>query len=414
MKRRQPKALVVVCLLLLGVLGTWWESRAEHKKKEPHMQEFHHWRNRPKEPFRDAKKVFGQVQALLSKHYYGKKKLSQEALYRAALQGMLHYIDPKLRRWNRLISPAEYKELRTSLHNEIAGVGIHMRFSAGDGAATVLKVIPGGPAQAAGLQRGDKILQVDGKSYKGKTIRDMVYAIRGKVGTRVKLTILRGIKLHTKEVTRNKLKWETVESKVLPQAIGYLRIAMFARDTPKHIARHLKRLKEKKVRALLIDLRMNRGGALKASIQAAGMFLKQGAPIVRLRKRDKPEEVSKATGPDHAAGWPIAVLMNGKTASGAELFAAALKESRGARLIGTKTYGKWNVQMLTKLSNGFWVKYTVGQFFSPRGKSYQGRGLRPDITIATQHVTRHAATAQDPLLHDPPVQLGHILLRQTR
>ena len=411
MNARVKSMLLLLTGMLLGIIGFSWTQSIAHKG--PHLGK--NWRSHPQPAFTNAQKMFQKAKKLL-KHHYVDSKVTEDKLYKAAVQGMLHYIDPKMSRWNRLITPSEHKELQIALRHEIVGIGIMLRFEKDDGYATILGLIPGSPAKAAGLRSGDKILKVDGHLFKGKSFRKMVYAIRGKVGTHVKLTLLRGGKLREVTVKRNRIRWDAVTSHLFKDGVGYLRIDSFSQKTPVLVEKHLKGLRTKKARALIIDLRGNRGGLLKTALQSADLFLKKGAIITQLKKRKGKVEAKLAKRDDLSAGLPIHLLSGPRTSSGAELFIAALRDNRGARVIGSRTLGKWSAQTLSKLGNGYFLKFTVSHFLSPKGKSYQFKGLTPDIQVKTpkacQRLLREHRKLSSVQQCDSPLRIAKLLLAQ--
>ncbi len=332
------------------------------------------------EPFHDGKEAFQMVrQALLKKYYRG--NLTEDDLYRAAVQGMLENVDPGMRSWNKLLPPEEIAELHRDLSGELVGVGVEIRFEQESGISDVLGLVPGSPAEKAGLLEGDKILDVNGKFYKGLTLRDVVADIRGKAGETVRLTVLRGDKLVTFDVRREHLTYESVIHAVLPGLVGYLGIRLFNEGTAAALRTALSDIERQRVKALVVDLRHNEGGLFDKAVESAGLFLKKDTPIVRVQHRSGPEEVLTAQGEPVLGEVPVCLLVNHSTSSGAELFTGALREGRKAQVIGQKTFGKWSAQTLEDLPNGYAMKYTTSLFRTPGGKSYEGVGLVPDVEV---------------------------------
>lgn len=373
MKHARLHLLVLLPLLLIG-------STAQSRDPKEKDAAFTNWRNRPDEPFRDGAAMFEKVKAELLKNYYD-KGLKEEDLYRAAIEGMLSNSDPAMADWNKLLSPAEYAEMHSDIEGKVVGVGVEIGFNENTGYADVLNVIPGTPAAKAGILRGDQILRIDGKSFKGKQIRDMVYAIRGKVDSEVRLAVLHDAEIKNLRIKRESLPWDPVKSSVLPGDIGLLTIRTFTEGTPKALRETLRTFEKKGVKSLIIDLRANDGGLLERTIESTEIFIPKGQTIVRLLKRDQPEEVVNSKTEPLLKGIPIVLLMNSSTKSGAEIMAAALKMSRGATTIGTHSYGKWSAQRLDELPNKFAIKYTIATFLPPNGKHLGGKGLEPDIPV---------------------------------
>lgn len=367
--------LVLLPLLLSGSIA---ESHDPSEKKEE--TSFQSWRNRPREPFKDGAAIFEKVKAELLKNYYD-KGLTEEDLYRAAVEGMLGNSDPQMTEWNKLLTPTEYAEMHSDIEGKVVGVGIEIGFNENTGYADVMNVIPSTPAAKAGLERGDQILRIDGKSFKGKQIRDMVYAIRGKADSEVKLVVLHDAEIKNLRIKRASLPWDPVKTTVLPGDIGLLTIRTFNDATPKALRSALESFQKKSVKGLIVDLRVNDGGLLERTIESTELLIPKGQTIVRLQKREGPEEnvVSKAD--PLLKDAPLVLLMNGSTRSGAEIMAAALKMSRNATTVGTHTYGKWSAQRLDELPNKYAIKYTIATFLPPNGQKLNGKGLDPDIQV---------------------------------
>jgi carboxyl-terminal processing protease len=345
-------------------------------------------------PFRDGARTFETVRNALL-HRYAGKELTEEALYRAAVQGMLEHADPSRASWNKLLSPDELEALRIDLRGEVVGIGVQINFDEGSGYTDVLSVFPGSPSEKAGLLAGDKILNVGGKLYKGKTTKDVLADIRGKAGEPVTLAVLRGDKVSSFAVTRGVVAMEVVESAMLPDAIGYVRIRSFSAKTRPGVDRALDDAANHGARRLVIDLRGNPGGAFDAAVATAEAFLPSGAPIGRMDKPGQKEEVHTASGAAKLPSVPLAVLVDHGTSSGGEFVAAALQESRAARLVGSKTFGKWSVQTLDDLPNGYAAKYTVATLRSGSGRALDGVGLAPDVEVDMDPATTVTALATD-------------------
>jgi carboxyl-terminal processing protease len=337
----------------------------------------------PHEKFTDARRSFESArETLLAK--YVSPDVTEDDLYRAAVQGMLEHVDPSKKKWNRLLSPTEVTELHANLKGEIVGIGVRIEnFDPATGYTDVAGTIPGSPADRAGMQKGDVIVTVDGKLYKGSTLRDVVYAIRGKVGDSVTLSVLRGDKLLEVPLTRAVVTFDPVDSISLPDGVGYLHIREFSSHAPTSVHAALADLAAKGARSLVLDLRHDPGGAFEDALATANELLPAGTPVVTVKGRDgKPvTSASKAAAPPTLGDAPLVILIDGETASSAELLTAALQEGRHATTVGTHTYGKWTVQSIDDLSNGYAMKYTTGVFTSPAGRSFEGTGLAPDVEV---------------------------------
>ncbi|WP_141735196.1 S41 family peptidase [Oligoflexus tunisiensis] len=342
--------------------------------------DFASWRNKPQEPFSNGAANFETVKQALLKHYVN-KGLTEDDLYRAAVEGMLSQIDPEMTMWNKLMSPTEYRELLGDMQGRIVGVGIEVGFNEANGYADVMGVIPGTPAEKAGIKRGDQILRIDGQSFKGKQLRDMVYAIRGKEGSQVQLTVLHEDNVKVLKIKRQGLVWDSVTSQMINKDVALLAIRNFTEATPDLLKKKLTELKGKGIKGLIIDLRGNQGGAFEKTTESIEHFIPKGKLIVKVIKRGPVQEDLLSKGEPILGSIPLVVLMNGHTKSGAEIMAGALKMSAGATTVGTHTYGKWSAQSVDELPNKYAIKYTTATFLAPDGSDLSGKGLQPDIVV---------------------------------
>lgn len=364
------KALSVIVIIVVG--------RGLAAAGDDPSMDYSTWRNKPRERFSDPERAFQQVKAILLKEYID-QNLTEEDLYRAAVAGMLSGAGG--RKWDKLMYPTEYAEIKGDLRGEFVGIGIEIKFDEDSGMTTVLATVPGAPAERAGLQRGDKILKIDGKSFKGQNVRDVANAIRGRAGSAVTLTFLREDKIIQKSVVRAAITFAPVMEMMLPGQIGLITLRAFTEKTPAQLRATLARLKQRGVRGLVLDLRNNEGGVFENVVEAAGALLPKGTLVVTAVGRSGKEDPHRTTTSPVVTGVPVSVIVSKTTASGAEIFAAALKHGLGAKVVGKRTHGKWNVQRIAELPNRYAFKYTVGVFKSPAGELLDGKGLDPDLEI---------------------------------
>lgn len=372
--------------------------------------EYDDWKNKPKEPFSDAKKAFDDARGTLLREYVD-EKLSEADLYRAATAGMLQGAGG--RKWDKLLSPGEVSELMGDLGGEMVGIGVEIKFDEEAGNILILGIVPGSPAEKSELRSGDRILKVDGRSLKGMQLRDAVYSIRGKPGQTVTLTLLREDRILSKTVVRAPILWAPVSSLMLPGNVAMVSIKAFTDKTPGMLRAALQKLQQPK--GLILDFRSNEGGHFDRVVECAGILLPRGRLLATLIKRGGGEEALRTSTEPALPGVPVVVLINGATASGAEILAGALKEEAGARLVGKKTYGKWNVQKIEALPNKWAIKYTTGVFKTPRGELLDGKGLEPDLEVDfTDEATEKAMHLPDVaarLKADPQLRAAAQLLR---
>jgi carboxyl-terminal processing protease len=375
--------------------------------------EFEDWTSRPKEKFEGGQKTFEAVKKELLESYL-KDDLTEDDLYRAALAGMLARLDPPMRAYNRLLSPAEFAELNADLKGETIGVGLQLKLDPATGRAEVMGLVRGSPAERADLREGDVVLSVDGASFKGKQVRDLVYAIRGKAGTKVTLSVLRDAAVQSTTLERQRLSVEAVTYEALPGDLALVSIHTFNETTPQAARDALALAAKGGAKALILDLRGNEGGLLDSALATARLLLPKGRTITRVLRRGGKEETIASQSEPVFAPVPTVVLVDGHTRSSAELLAAALREGLRAPLVGATTAGKWSVQTVKELPNRYVVKYTVALFRSPDGRSFEGEGLSPDLDVALEEGLATRASrfkAPERLLADAQLRAAASFLR---
>ncbi|HEX3344896.1 MAG TPA: S41 family peptidase [Polyangiaceae bacterium] len=350
----------------------------------------------PPEKFTESARNFEEAKKALLEGYYD-TGITEDDLYRAAVAGMLQRVDPKMRKWNRLLAPSEIAELRNDLKGEIVGVGIGIELDPATGYIDVRRVYPGSPADRAGVAPPDKIVTVNGRLYRGLSLHDAVADIRGKAGETVTLSILRGDKLVSVPLVREKVVFDRVSHMIVGGDAGYVAIPGFNAKTAQELHDALTDLASKGARSLVLDLRHSPGGSFDDAVAAVGELVPAGSTVVTLKKRGTVEPIVPKTAPVEVS-QPVAVLVDHETASSAELVTAALQELRHATVIGSKTQGKWTVQRVDDLPNGYAIKYTMALFASPAGRSFEGVGMAPDIEVdQTDDATMKSQTEPDPV-----------------
>jgi carboxyl-terminal processing protease len=363
--------------------------------------EYQNWKNQPSEPFSDPKASFEQVKKILLEKYFD-KSLTEEQLYQYATDGMLRALNGpdgggEKEVWNTLLTPTEKRELETDLKGEMTGIGVAIKFDSTTGIASVIGLVPQSVAEKDGIQVGDQIVSVNGRLYKGLQLRDVVYDIRGKAGDKIRLKILRGDQVIAKNVVREKMSWSPVEASVLDGKVGLLDIQHFNANTAPDVKAALAKFSAEKIKSLIIDMRGNSGGLFDSAVESAGYFLPKDSVVVRVESRAGKEEVVKTESDPLISDVPVAILVDGETASGAELFTASLAENLHAQVFGAKTRGKWNAQSVEVLPNQFAIKYTIKLFKSPNEKSYQDVGMEPDVSVASAGERSAKFSQADPM-----------------
>lgn len=312
-----------------------------------------------------------EVYRLLLKEYAGPgSPLTPEELSDAAIRALLRTLgDP----YTVYFSPEEARFFADSLSGQYEGVGIVLILT--EKGPEVQSLVEGGPAEKAGLRPGDILIQVDDHPLKGLPLEAVGGLLRGPADTQVKVTYERDGVRRTVQLTRSRLELPSVEVKSLGAGIYWVRIDQFNENTGAIFQRQLQRMKERGLKGLILDLRGNPGGYVDAAVEVAGSLL-PGGPVVYMV--DKKGERTPLSHPSAGVKVPVAVLVDGRSASAAEIVAGALQDA-GAILYGERTFGKGTVQRLEPLPGDAYLKITVAHYLTPAGRPIDGQGLTPDV-----------------------------------
>ncbi len=332
------------------------------------------------ETFSNAETNFKLVMQKLMDKYID-KNISRDKLYEAATAGMLKGLNSGEQSWNTLLSPQELLEMQGDLSGKISGIGAEMKFEETTGYALILKVYAKSPAESAGIKPDDQILSVNGQKFKGKPFSELVSAVRGETGKSVNLKILREDKILNLDVKRDTIAWTPVSLDKIDESTALLTIGYFTVEAPKLVEEKLLEVTKQKYKKLIVDVRGNNGGGFEQAVKVAELFLPRQSIVASTKNRDGKVHNHLAEKNLLPAEVQVILLANKETKSGAELFTASLKENLHARLVGENTFGKWNVQSLEVLANKFAIKYTVSEFLSPQGHSFQDKGITPDVEV---------------------------------
>jgi carboxyl-terminal processing protease len=327
--------------------------------------------------FSDGEKTFQKARELLSKGYVD-DKLTDDKLWRAATEGL--FAGDGNGKWDKLLSPTELAELKADIAGEMVGLGIQMTADEAAGVVTIERVIPNTAAEKAGLAAGDQILKVDGRPVRGIDEKMVARQIRGPAGSKVTLLVQRDTQIFARTVKRAPFVFEPVTQLSLPNGVALVQVRMFSEKTPQLVRAALERVRGPGLKALVLDLRDNSGGLFERMIDCASLLLPKGAVVVSAQHRGGKLEDVRTTGEPLVSAVPVAVLVNGDTASSAEMLAGAM-QAAGARVVGKRTKGKWNAQQLVELGNGWAAKMTVAWFRTPAGAMLDGKGLEPDVEV---------------------------------
>jgi carboxyl-terminal processing protease len=301
-----------------------------------------------------------------------------QKLVQGAIKGMVQSLDPH----SSYLTKEEHQDLLSETKGSFSGIGVEITVR--DNVLTVVSPIEGSPAYKAGMQAGDKIIKIDGKIAADMTLPEAVKSIRGEKGTKVTLTIMReGVEKPLEfTVVRDVIPIRSVRSTVLTPKIGYVRISNFQSKTANDLSAELEKLETGgKMEGLILDLRNNPGGLLSQAIDVSDLFLDSGV-IVSTKGRETSQDM-KATAHKKQTNrnYPIVVLVNGGSASAAEIVAGALQDNKRALILGTKTFGKGSVQTIIPLSDGSGLRLTTARYYTPSGRSIQASGIEPDVEV---------------------------------
>lgn len=311
---------------------------------------------------------------LLSENY-----TSAEQAYEAVREALKQLGDP----YTRFMDPEQFEALTNQTSGELSGVGMRLELNEKTQKLTVVEPIENSPALRAGIQAGDQILAIDGKPTDGMKVEEAAQMIRGKVGTQVRLRIAReGREEFDKTLTRARIELAAVRQSVHQEGqkkVGYIRLQEFSSHAADQMHRAIEDLTKQKVDAFVLDLRGNPGGLLQASIEIARMWMDNGS-IVRTVDRQGDSE-NFAANRTAMTKLPLAVLVDGNSASASEILSGALKDNGRGTIIGSQTFGKALVQSVHSLSDGSGLAVTIAHYYTPNGTDISHKGITPDIKI---------------------------------
>ena len=321
-----------------------------------------------------------ELQNLVKKHYMGdvKEKNLEDGIYKGYINGLN---DPYSVYYNK----KETKELYESTGGEYSGIGAVMSQNTETGVITLVQIYKDSPAEKAGLKDNDILYKVEGKEVTGKDLSKVVSKIKGEKGTTVELTVLRGenAKEVTVTATRDTVQAQTIEYKLMDDKIGYIRVSEFDTVTYDQYEEALDDLEKQGMTGLVVDLRNNPGGSLSTVCDMLDLMLPKGLIVYTEDKDGKKTEMKSDE--EHQFTKPLAVLVNGNSASASEIFAGAIKDYQYGTLIGTKTFGKGIVQSVRQLSDGSAIKLTTAKYYTPKGNYIHEVGIEPDVELEYEY-----------------------------
>ena len=321
--------------------------------------------------------LFGEVMERAKVSYV--EDVSDKKLIESAINGMLSSLDPH----SSFLDDQSFKYMSEQTKGKFGGLGIEVTME--NGVVKVVSPIDDTPASKVGLKPGDYITNIDGEAVMGMTLNDAVDKMRGKIGSKVKLTIRR-INEKPLEVTlkREEIKIQSVKNSIKADDVVYIRISSFSEDVDTMTAKAIKDAKKKlgdKLKGVVIDVRNNPGGLLDQAVNVSDLFLDKGE-IVSTRSRNEEDTVKyTAKEGDIAKGLPIVVIVNDGSASASEIVAGALQDHKRAIILGEKSFGKGSVQTVIPLGKYGAMRLTTARYYTPSGRSIQAKGIEPDIEV---------------------------------
>lgn len=300
--------------------------------------------------------------------------VDQGTLFTGAYTGLFEALDDE---YSGYYTPEEFAGLMASSKGSYQGIGVVVTED-DNGLTTVVTPYKNTPAAEAGIQIGDKIIKVNDEDVTAKGMNYVVSKMKGDPGTDVKVTVLRGEEELDFNLKRQNIDIPTVESEVI-DGVGYIAVTEFTQQTGEDFTAQFNALKEQNISGLVIDLRYNGGGIIDSAVDIAGHFMGEEVVVYTVDKHDKRTDYRGSK----AADWQgkTVVLVNEGSASAAEILAGALQDTHGATLVGTTTFGKGIVQEVVPLTDGSGYKLTKAEYFTPKGRNIQGKGLEPDVIL---------------------------------
>ena len=353
------------------------EKPASELTTEPKTQEL-----QPRLPLNELR-IFAEVFDRVSKAYV--EEIDDRTLLEGAIKGMLSQLDPH----SAYLDRDSFLDLQENTTGNYGGLGLEVAMDGGF--LRVVTPMDDTPADLAGIEPGDLILQLDDKPVKGLSLNEAIESMRGEPGSEVKITLVREGDPIPKELTlvREIIKIASVRHRILEDGYGYLRIAQFQSGTGGEVERAVEKLTEKgSLSGLVLDLRNNPGGVLQAAVEVSDVFIAEGLIVYTTGRMPNADLRFSATTPDLTDGVPMVVLVNEGSASASEIVAGALQDHRRAVIMGVNTFGKGSVQTILPLNDEKAIKLTTALYFTPNGRSIQAEGIKPDIWVDRARVTK--------------------------
>jgi carboxyl-terminal processing protease len=330
--------------------------------------------------------IFAKAVQLLRQDYVDGNKTTYHDLITAALKGMLSSLDPH----SQYMDPNDFRDMQDDTRSRFNGLGIEV--STKNGLPTIVMPMEDTPAARAGILSGDQILRINGASTERMELQDVINRLRGPLGQKITLTLMRASTKEVKDyvLERTEIKIESVKGTRLLDSeltgsfkIGYVRLVQFNEPTANDLSKALDELQKQGMQACILDLRNNPGGLLNSAVDVCAQFLPPNTKVVSTQGRvaSQEREYSTSGASKERPNFPMAVLVNEGSASGAEIVSGALKDLRRAILVGETTFGKGSVQNVMQLPDGSALRFTTAKYYTPSKQVIQGNGVMPNIRV---------------------------------
>src|SRR5436189_6197767 len=330
--------------------------------------------------------IFAKALELVRQDYVDGNKTSYHDLITAAMKGMLSSLDPH----SQFMDPNDFRDMQDDTRSRFNGLGIEVSMK--NGLPTVITAMEDTPAAKAGILSGDQILRINGISTEKMDLQNAITVLRGPAGAKVTLTLLRPLTKEIKEYTlqRAEIKIQSVKGARLldaeltgPFKIGYIRLIQFNEPTAEELSKTLDDLQKQGMQALIVDLRNNPGGLLNSAVDVCAQFLPPSTKVVSTQGRvaSQQREYTTSGAAKERPHFPMAVLVNEGSASGAEIVSGALKDLHRAIVVGETTFGKGSVQNVMQLPDGSALRFTTAKYYTPSKQVIHGNGVTPNIRV---------------------------------
>lgn len=321
-------------------------------------------------------RLFAEVLERIKRDYV--EQVDEAVLMESAIRGMVGDLDPH----SQYLDADEYRDIRISTTGSYTGIGIEV--SEVDGVVRVISPLVGSPAARSGMRSGDQIIAVDGTELETATLRETIDRMRGRAGSKISVTVLRGDEAIIHIMRREIIRIASVYHETLNTGYGYVRVSQFSETTARELSRAIDDLQDSKggmLDGLVLDLRNNPGGVLDAAVDVTDLFLDSGIIVTAEGRTSDSRFRRSAHRGDVLDGADIVVLVNQGSASASEIVAGALQDHGRAVIVGTPTFGKGLVQTVMPLSKGRAIKLTTSRYYTPSGDSIHEAGITPDVYI---------------------------------